>query len=105
MTLAVVNGLREGHDLNQDSQNLRISINPHFNHRLIIVGNNSKDVKIGNINLQIVGPTKKNLDELKKKWLDWLEKYEQTLTKRADYSSAVQADKSIPNLSSIMFIA
>jgi hypothetical protein len=32
-------------------------------------------------------------------------KYEQSLTKRADYSSAVQADKSIPNLSSIMFIA
>jgi hypothetical protein len=43
--------------------------------------------------------------ELKKKWLDWLEKYEQSLTKRADYSSAVQADKSIPNLSSIMFVA
>jgi beta-lactamase superfamily II metal-dependent hydrolase len=105
MTRAVVKGLREGHDLNQDSQNLSIPINPHFNHKPIIIGYGSTDVKIGDINLQIVGPTKKNLDELKKKWLDWLEKYEQILTKRADYRLVVQADKSIPNLSSIMFIA
>ena len=50
MTRAVVKGIREGHDLNQDSQNFVYTINPHFNHRPIIIGNGIKDVKIGNIN-------------------------------------------------------
>ena len=42
---------------------------------------------------------------MREEWLDWLDKHEKALKTRADYRLAIQADKSIPNLSSIMFLA
>ena len=52
----------------------------------------------------IVGPTNKNLEDLKKKWLQWLDKYEDVLATGGNPMLAAMADSSVPNLSSIMFL-
>ena len=51
----------------------------------------------------VIGPSSQNLDRLKQKWLEWLEKYE----KRAPFADEIEVDKidrSVPNLSSIMLL-
>jgi ribonuclease BN (tRNA processing enzyme) len=100
-----VRGIREGHDLYQYAHELGIEINPQFNKDTIIVTDKPKELKFGNLKFLVIGPTRKNLEDLRKEWLDWLDKHEKALKRRADYRLAIQADKSIPNLSSIMFLA
>ena len=100
-----VRGIREGHDLYQYAHELGIEINPQFNNDTIIVTNKPKELKFGNLKFLVIGPTRKNLEDLRKQWLDWLDKHEKALKRRVDYRLAIQADKSIPNLSSIMFLA
>jgi hypothetical protein len=100
-----VRGIREGHDLYQYAHELGIEINPQFNNDTIIITDKSKELKFGNLKFLVIGPTRKNLEDLRKQWLDWLDKHEKALKTRVDYRLAIQADKSIPNLSSIMFLA
>ena len=100
-----VRGIREGHDLYQYAHELGIEINPQFNNDTIIVTDKPKELKFGNLKFLVIGPTRKNLEDLRKQWLDWLDKHEKALKTRVDYRLAIQADKSIPNLSSIMFLA
>jgi ribonuclease BN (tRNA processing enzyme) len=104
-TQAAVRGIREGHDLYQYAHELGIDINPQFSNDTIIVTDKPKELKFGDMKFLIIGPTRKNLEDLRKQWLDWLDKHEKALKTRADYRLAIQADKSIPNLSSIMFLA
>lgn len=100
-----VRGIREGHDLYQYAHELGIEINPQFNNDTIIVTDKPKELKFGNLKFLVIGPTRKNLEDLRKQWLDWLDRHEKALKTRVDYRLAIQADKSIPNLSSIMFLA
>jgi hypothetical protein len=100
-----VRGIREGHDLYQYAHDLDIEINPQFNNDTIVVNDKPKELKFGEIRFLVIGPTRKNLEDLRKQWLDWLDKHEKALKTRADYRIAIQSDKSIPNLSSIMFLA
>ena len=104
-TQVMARGIREGHDLYQYAHDLAIEINPQFNNETIIVTDKPKELKFGDIKFLVIGPTRKNLEDLRKQWLDWLDKHEKALRTRADYRLAIQADKSIPNLSSIMFLA
>jgi Metallo-beta-lactamase superfamily len=103
-TTTVTRGIREGQDLNRYAQDLGIPINPNFNYDTLTVDDIPDQLKFDDLSLHVVGPTKKNLDELKKMWIDWLDKYEGSILHR-DSRIAIQADRSIPNLSSIMFIA
>jgi hypothetical protein len=104
-SLMTVRGIREGHDLYQYAHDLAIEINPQFNNDIIVVNDKVRELKFGNLKFFVIGPTRKNLEDLRKQWLDWLDKHEKALKTRADYRLAIQADKSIPNLSSIMFLA
>jgi ribonuclease BN (tRNA processing enzyme) len=104
-TQVTARGIREGHDLYQYAHDLAIEINPQFNNDTIVVTDKPKELKFGDIKFLVIGPTRKNLEDLRKQWLDWLDKHEKALRTRADYRLAIQADKSIPNLSSIMFLA
>ena len=64
---------------------------------------NVKSIRLNNINLHILGPTKKNLEKLRKEWNDWFTKKQQT---GKTESGLIQIlDKSVPNLASIMFLA
>lgn len=99
----IVKGFGEGNKLKLAATYLDIPINQIFVNSLVSVDNSPDSIKFGNLNFYIVGPTKKNLEELKKEWHNWLEKYENSNIS-GDPSLAAMADHSIPNLSSIMFL-
>jgi len=100
----VVEGVKEGNQLKLAAATLGIPVNAEFPDGLILAGEAPKSFAFGNLTLHIVGPTEKNLEDLKKKWLDWLEANEDRIASGDPYVAAM-ADRSIPNLSSIMLLA
>lgn len=101
--IAALKGVGEGRDLRKLAQSLHIPINPQFG-GLIIAGDKSKNIKLGNMKFHILGPTQKNLDKLRKVWDDWLRKHLKSTTKTGDFRALQVLDASIANLSSIMFM-
>lgn len=99
-----INGIAEGNSLRLAAQTLQIPINSGFPDDLILVDTATDPVKFGNLRLQIVGPTQANLDALQKQWEEWLEKHEEAINSGDPFLMA-NSDRSVPNLSSIMFLA
>jgi len=99
-----VKGISEGHQLRLAATTLNIPINPGIAQGLICVDDLPQPIAFGNLRLQVVGPTKKNLQELREEWLVWLQKHEEAVAS-GDPLIAAMADRSIPNLSSIMIVA
>ena len=81
-----------------------IPINPDFAQGVVRAETAPAMVIQPGLRLQVVGPTLKNLENLRKKWLKWLEDNQAKLETVAP-RVAVAADRSIPNLSSIMVLA
>jgi len=100
-----VQGIGEGDEIRRAATVLGIPINTGFPNDLVSVDEAPAPIVIGGITLRIVGPTAKNLEELRKKWLEWLDRYEESVVTQEQPELAAMADRSIPNLSSIMFIA
>ena len=106
---AAIMGIDEGRQLHLLAGILGIVINPGFPKGLVLVEEEKEEeqapnpIKIDNLTLRIIGPTKANLEELRNKWREWLEKYE--TADISEPSIAAVADKSIPNLSSIVVLA
>lgn len=96
-------GVKEGARLRTLAAQLGLKINGHFNQPLIAVETAGAPIKLGPLTLRIVGPTQANLDELRKEWLAWLAKTEEQVAR--DPATAANADKSVPNLSSIVIHA
>jgi hypothetical protein len=101
--IAALKGVGEGRDLRKLAQLLHIPINPQFG-GLIIAGDKSKIIQLGNMKFYILGPTQKNLDKLRKVWKDWLRKHLKSTTRNGDFRALQVLDASIANLSSIMFM-
>ena len=98
----VMKGFQQGTDLTTVAKSLKIPTNQGFD-EVIEVEDNVRSIRLKNINLHILGPTKKNLEKLRKEWNDWFTKKLQT---GKTESGLVQIlDKSVPNLASIMFLA
>lgn len=102
-TDVALNSIEEGNRLKRMAKALQIPINSKFKGKLITVEKFRKPFKLNNITLQIIGPTQENLDELKQEWLEWFGNNEDKLSD-SDPSVASYSDKSIPNLSSLMFL-
>jgi beta-lactamase superfamily II metal-dependent hydrolase len=105
---AAIMGIGEGRQLHLLAGILGIVINPGFPKGLVLVEEKKEEeapnpIKIDNLTLRIIGPTKANLEELRNLWRKWLEKYE--TADISEPSIAAVADKSIPNLSSIVVLA
>jgi beta-lactamase superfamily II metal-dependent hydrolase len=103
---AAIMGIGEGRQLHLLAGILGIVINPGFPKGLVLVEEQEEapnPIKIDNLTLRIIGPTKANLEELRNLWRKWLEKYE--TADISEPSIAAVADKSIPNLSSIVVLA
>ena len=96
-------GILEGHQLRLAALALGVSLNPGFAEGVIRAETAPQDIRMDGLSLRVVGPTQKNLENLRKKWLKWLEKNEARL-QIATQAAAVKADTSIPNLSSIMVL-
>jgi beta-lactamase superfamily II metal-dependent hydrolase len=100
LTSAAVEGIGEGSRLRSAALALHIPINSDP----ISVDEAERPIRSADgLRLYIVGPTKKNLEELKKEWLAWLDKHEASPLTTEEI--AAMADRSVPNLSSIMVLA
>jgi len=100
-----VRGISEGDQVRRSALALGIPINSSFPNSLVSVDEVQEPVVLGDLTLRIVGPTEKNLEELRREWLDWLDRSEERIMAAREPSLAAMADRSIPNLSSIMILA
>jgi hypothetical protein len=98
----IMKGFQQGTDLTKLAKLLKIPINQGFG-EVIEVDDKVKSTRLNNINLQILGPSKKNLEKLRKEWNDWFTKKQET--KKTESELIQILDKSVPNLASIMFLA
>lgn len=101
---AAILGVREGNLVRQMATQLGIPINEGFADDLICVDDALQPIAFGNLSLTIVGPTRTNLEELRREWLEWLDRFGPDLAS-GDPKLMANADKSVPNLSSLMFLA
>lgn len=100
---AAIAGVEEGHRVRQLAGQLGIPVNTGFAANLICVDDAPDEQPFENIKVRIVGPTRKNLDDLRTEWLEWLDEFGPDIAS-ANPKLQANADKSVPNLSSLMFI-
>jgi hypothetical protein len=104
LSAAAVMGIGEGNRVRQLAAQLAIPLNQGFASDLICVDDAPDAREFGNLTLQIVGPTRTNLDELRTDWLEWLDRFGPDIASGNPLLMA-NADNSVPNLSSVMFLA
>jgi beta-lactamase superfamily II metal-dependent hydrolase len=88
----------QGSQLAQTASALKIPLNPPAKGDLLFVDNTPLKFPFGEAEVLIVGPRSKELDELRKKWAKWRAEQDEKALK----ALAAYADKSVPNLSSIV---
>lgn len=108
--------IRQGSSLTDDAHDLLIPINNAFSETedgLVTADNVDEPLTLDNIEVQIVGPTRIALEELREDWEEWLEKQKKAEAALADSApgtladmdgAALDLDDSVPNLSSIMLL-
>lgn len=99
-----VDGIGEGNQLRLAAAALGLPVNPGFANGVVCATDSPEAVLVEDLSLNIVGPTRDDLEELQREWLDWLRKYEDAIPS-GDPFLAAMADRSVPNLSSIMVLA
>lgn len=99
-TELALQGIGEGASLRTQALALNVPINDGFPADLITVDDAPGLLVFDNLELTIVGPTQANLDALQQKWIEWLDEHEND-----NPFVMANSDASVPNLSSIMFLA
>ncbi len=98
-----VQSILQGDMLRRNALQLNIPHNITTNHEIISYDNIKEPIAIENIKLTIIGPNEENLNKLRDEWHEWIRKNEsKALT--TDRELLHQMDRSVPNLSSIMFL-
>lgn len=97
----IMKGFQQGTDLATLAKSLEIPINAEFG-KLVSIDDVPKPIKLNDITLRILGPTKKNLETLRKEWKKWFDKKKSNQIMEFELMQIM--DKSIPNLSSIMLL-
>ncbi|MBK9961227.1 MAG: MBL fold metallo-hydrolase [Saprospiraceae bacterium] len=98
-----VNSIIDGNKLTALANVLAIKINDHTNNRYFSLDNNTNPIIFDNLNFTIIGPSTENLKALNDKWKEWIEKQEEYIN-RNEINLASYSDRSVPNLSSLVFI-
>ncbi|TFI59729.1 MBL fold metallo-hydrolase [Sphingomonas parva] len=94
-------GIAEGERLRREARLLHIPINRTFGGELIcpdLLPNPA--LEIGGMRMTVIGPTDANLRALQEEWLEWIRRNRTA----ARPEQLANADKSIPNLSSIVLL-
>ena len=95
--------ISQGNTLLRNAHILGIPVNEVVNQDVITLNSLPRAIKMDSLRLTIVGPNQENLDKLKEEWEDWIRKNEaKIMMSEPEVLSAL--DKSVPNLSSIMFL-
>ena len=97
-------GIAEGAQLRLAAQALELPLNEQFPGGLVCLDDAPPGLRFDNLTLRVLGPTKANLDNLHEEWERWLDAHEDAVA-GGDPAVAAMADRSIPNLSSIMLLA
>ena len=97
-------GIGEGLQLRRDARLLDIPINPETAGEPVTVGDEATSQTLGNLTLRVIGPTEANLANLREEWQTWLTNHADDIAS-GDPQLAANADKSAPNLSSIVLLA
>jgi len=101
--------IAKGDELTHAADALSIPINEQFDPSyLVSLGLTNEPVRRENLSIWVVAPNQTNLQNLKEEWLEWLEEQEDRVLVRGMEEAeraARRADTSVPNLSSIMFLA
>ena len=101
---AAVLGIQEGATLRTQALALNMPINKGFPNGLITVDDAPGTLTFDDLTITIVGPTQANLDALQQEWIEFLETHENDILSGDPFVMA-NSDRSVPNLSSIMFLA
>lgn len=97
-------GVKEGNTLRVLSLQLGIPLNSACNGEVITTETANAPIAVGELELTVVGPTTDNLNALHDEWIRWLDANEDAIT-NGDPLVMANADRSIPNLSSISVVA
>lgn len=93
----------QGNTLKRNAMILEIPINEVVNSGLISYETMPDSLKLENISITIIGPNEKNLKKLEDEWRKWIQKNEAKMM-LSNPEVLANADQSVPNLSSIMFM-
>lgn len=93
----------QGDTLRRNALLLNIPQNEITNNEIISYETVSGTLSIDNLKLRIIGPNEENLEKLRKEWQAWIKKNEINVM-TSDRELLNQMDRSVPNLSSIMFL-
>jgi beta-lactamase superfamily II metal-dependent hydrolase len=96
-------GVKEGNRLRILAKKLKVPVNKGFQDDLVMLETAPAKIKFGKLTLSVVGPNQQNLQALREEWLKWLSKAEKDMA--SNPSTLANADKSVPNLSSIVLLA
>ena len=71
----IATSVGEGIQLSQriGREQLKIPLNPEFRGKLIFVREQQPRIELGGMAISVVGPQKKDLEQLRKEWNEWLE--------------------------------
>jgi glyoxylase-like metal-dependent hydrolase (beta-lactamase superfamily II) len=98
----------QGHKLTEAAESLAIVINPEFTpSHFASLDEAPEALHLENVHLRLIGPGETRLEKLRGIWFDWLEEQRKKLSvpdRAAAERAAADADDSVPNLSSIMFL-
>jgi beta-lactamase superfamily II metal-dependent hydrolase len=95
--------IRQGDNLRRNALILDIPLNSITNQEMISYDSVNEPVEMDNIKLKIVGPNEENLEKLREEWHEWIRKNEPNVL-TTDQELLSKIDRSVPNLSSIMFL-
>lgn len=99
----VLFGVQQGNRLRLAAQKLGIYQNRNFRDDLVLAESAPGDLKFGSLDLRVAGPTRANLTALRKEWLDWLAESSRKIASTP--AAAATADRSIPDLGSLVLLA
>lgn len=93
----------QGNTLMRSSMILGIPVNEVVDSKVLSADTMPDPLPMDNITLTIIGPNEENLRKLEEEWKEWIRKNEAKIM-LSDPEIMANADKSVPNLSSIMFL-
>jgi beta-lactamase superfamily II metal-dependent hydrolase len=102
-TMKVLASIEQGHRLRGDAKKLGFQLNPEFDGKLVMASAESFEVG-DKLTFTVAGPLKPELLKLQEKHDEWL-KEQQAKPKKPTSALAAYADRSVPNLSSIVVLA
>lgn len=105
--LAPLYGVAEGMDLRELLARLQLPVNRGFPGDLVTLDAAPSALLLDGLAVTLVGPAKSNIDRLRREWQAWLAAHRTPEGAQAipDYERKISPDQSIPNRSSIMFVA